>query len=592
MSKAKTGLALGVVAVLVVGVLAADLATAPRPGSALPGAGSATRADWIALSRRLAAPWPGSQLPSGGMPDHLSKGQPGTYGDGTIGLALLQTGTRDRNPRQVAAGLRAVDAETRSLKIDYNTHPFRVWAVAAAYGIARRRLSHRRSAGVAMRGWARWLRQQPSTWLWEPPYQNKVLAGALGVLEAQQTGLRSRVRGSILAGVARARAVRLVNQTIPSMASGSSAYVLSDPEQSPIAYHALSHAMYARAVRLLRSHASWRARRALRQLARASWLSMAPDGSVAYWGRSQGQSWALSAAAYGLAVSAREPGSPAGSDRRYYALALRALRRLRAYGVGPGGGHMIPALGHDPRGGARALDHYAHTPEYAGLTLIFLNWAIPLLPSNQAGGPIAADRPLAAVLGEGSGRFATVRGARVWFAAREGAGNLRYDFGPAAAQRLEGGRWRDVIPYRPKGGRGYDSAGPVLRSAGGRGLPVGYATKVTREGRVLVRGGFRRRGWLRKGVRFVIQPTACGVEVAVLGRKGDRYEFSAFFRGNVRPAVGARRARSGREVAAFNLPLRSSSIARGYHSASDAWLTRGRFVVEARRSQWVSMELC
>jgi len=319
---------------------------------------------------------------------------------------------------------------------------------------------------------------------------------------------------------------------------------------------------------------------------------MAPDGSVAYWGRSQGQSWTQSAAAYGLAATARERGSPAGADRRYYALAARALGRLRDYGVGPRGGHIIPALGHDRRGGVRALDPYARTPEYAGLTLIFLNWAIPLLPPGQARGRIAADRPLAAVLSEGSGRFATIRRGRVWFAAREGAGNLRYDFGPVAAQRLERGRWRDVIPYRPKGGRAYDSAGPVLQSAGGRGLPVGYATRVTRDGRVVVRGGFRRRDWLRKGVEFVVQPTSCGVEVAVQGRAGDRYEFSAFFRGDARPAIGERRARSDGEVAVFNLPIRSSSIERGYHSASDAWLTRGRFAVEARRNQWVSMELC
>ena len=115
---------------------------------------------------------------------------------------------------------------------------------------------------------------------------------------------------------------------------------------------------------------------------------------------------------------------------------------------------------------------------------------------------------------------------------------------------------------------------------------------MTREGRLVVRGGFRRRGWLRKGVTFVIQPTSCGVEVAVYGRAGERYEFSAFFRGNARPAIGERRARSGAQVVAFNLPIRSTSVGRGYHSASDAWLTRGRFVVEAPRDEWVRMELC
>jgi|SRR5215218_3868367 len=387
-----------------------------------------------------------------------------------IGLALLQTGTRDRNPRLVLAGQQAVSHEARSLGVHYNTHPFRVWAVAAAYGVARRRLTHRSSARRAMRRWARWLRRQPSVWLWGPAYQNKVLAGALAVLEAQRTGLRSPIWGSVLGGAARARAVRLVNETIPSLAGGRSAYVLSDPGPNPIAYHALSYAMYARAVRLLGRHASWRARRTIRQLARASWLATAPDGSVAYWERSQGQSWTLSATAYGLAVSARERGSPARSDRRYHALAARALGRLRAYGVGPRGGHIIPALGQDRRGAVRALDPYAHGPGYAGLALVFLNWAIPLLPADRAGGRVAADRPLGSVLSAGSGRFATVRRGSVWFAARERGGNLRYDFGPAAVQRLERGGWRDVIPYRPTTGSAATAPGRCCEAPAGAGF--------------------------------------------------------------------------------------------------------------------------
>ena len=471
MSMGTARLALGLAAVLALGVQAEDLAVAPEPpGSGVPDAASSTRADWIGLSRRLTSPWPSRQLPTGGIPDHLREGQPGTYGDGMIGLALLQTGTRDRNPRLVRAGLQAVSHETNSTSIHYNTHPFRVWAVAAAYGIASRRLRHWSIAREAMRRWAHWLRRQPSIWLWGPRYQNKVLAGALAVLEAQRTALRSPVFGSVLGGAARARAVRLVNQTIPSMAAGRPAYVLSDPGSSPIAYHALSYAMYARAVLLLGRHASWRARRTLPRLARASWLSMAPDGSVAYWGRSQGQSWTLSATAYGLAVSAREHGFAGRSDPKYHALAARALRRLRAYGVGPRGGHIIPALAQDRRGAVRALDPYAHGPEYAGLTLVFLNWAIPLLPAGQAGGRVAADRPLGSVLSAGSGRFATVRRGSVWFAARERGGNLRYDFGPAAVQRLERGGWRDVIPYRPTTGSAATAPGRCCEAPAGAGF--------------------------------------------------------------------------------------------------------------------------
>ena len=402
------------------------------------------------------------------------------------------------------------------------------------------------------------------------------------MLEAHRTGLSSAVEGSIFAPAARARAEQLVNRTIPSMARGRRAFVLSDPPQNPIAYHALSHGMYARAVTILGNRASPRTRDTLRRLARATWLSMAPDGSTAYWGRSQGQGWTLSAAAYGLAATASSERSSAATDRRYHALAARALGRLRGYGVGPLGGHTIPALAQDQRGGLGALDPYAHTPEYAGLSLVFLNWAIPLLPRGRAEGMIAADRPMAAVLSGGSGRFATVRRGRIWFAARQGAGDLRYDFGPVAAQRLGARGWRDVIPYRPTGESSYDSAGPVLLSGGGPGLPVGHAIRVARNGRVTVRGGFRRRKrWLRKGVKFSIRPTSCGVEVAVRGRRGDRYQFSAFFPG-----------KPSRNAARFNLPIQSSSTAGGYHSASHARLSRRRFVVEARRAQWVTMELC
>ena len=552
----------------------------------------ASRGEWRAVSRQLAAPWPKIQRRNGSLPDALRERRWARYGNGMAGLGLLQTGIRERKRRLVRAGVRAVSAETRRVFDSLAIQEFRIWAVAEAYSLVGRRLGHWGSARAARRRWASWLRHQRIWWLRQPLYENKVLVEAVAVLELLRTGLRSRVPRAVLGSgrsEARRRAVRLINRRIPAVASRPG-FVLSDPGPSPTAYHALSYAMYARAVRLLGRRASRRSRALLRRLGRTTSHMVAPTGDLAYWGRSQAEKWTLSAAAYGLAATAREPGSRRASDRRYHALADRLLRRLRAYGAGPRGEWIVPSIRQNRALGRRSLDRYSHAPEYTGLALVYLNWAIPLLPRRSAVGRIAADRPMRAVIGHGRARFAVVRQRNLWFAVRErGTGGFRYDFGPIAAKRLESGVWRDIVPLRPAA---HGSTGPVLRSGRRRGTPLGTSMRVTRTGRVLIRGGFRwRNRWLRRRVRFVVEPTDC-LSLLVSARAGDRYDFSAFLPSGRPHEVGPFYGRVGDRGAVFSEPLTSARLRRGYASASHARLTRGRFSIRARSSRFVGMGIC
>jgi hypothetical protein len=298
-------------------------------------------------------------------------------------------------------------------------------------------------------------------------------------------------------------------------------------------------------------------------------------------------SWTLSGAAYGLAATR---GASRPARRRYLAVADRLLARLRTYGSGPRGQWIVPALRQD-RGAIEAVDHYAHAPEYTGLALVYLNWAIPLLPRRAStAGRIPADRPLRAVIGQGRGRFAVIRQGPLWYAVRErGTGNLRYDFGVVAAERLEGGRWRHTVPLRP---RSTGSGGPVLRRGRTGGRPVGYAIRVARGGRVLIRGGFRgRRRWLRRGVGFAVAPSPCGPQLRVIARRGDRYSFTAFFRpGPLRTGPSFRSI--GDQSALFSEPLAAVSTGGSRPSPFDAHLTRARFSVRASRRGPLSFAMC
>jgi hypothetical protein len=566
----------------------------PAPGRA---------AGWSELARTMAAPWPGIQSPSGGLADYLDDvsavygGYRGSrYGDAMMGYALLQTGLRERDAVLRDAGVRALTLATLPERVWETPSVFEHMAVASAYNLTQ---AQPELAGPRAR-WAPWLRNLKTVRLQYKHYGNHWLVDAIAVLELQRSGLVSDVPGTILgdgAATARRRAVSLINVRVPRMVRAGRPFVLSDPPDNPIAYHGLSLGLYARAVRLLGPRAAPATRRVLRQAVRAAALMTAPSGDSTYFGRSQGQAWALSGTAYGASLLARLPGSPRGRKARARGVAQRALGRLRAaYPIAAGGQLITPALAADLRAGARGLDDYSGAPDMAGLALALLNWTLDLRPRESARAVLPADRGLRATISQDDGRFAVVRRGRTWFAVKmtrsrrpHQARDLRYDAGLVHALRRAGGRWRELVPQRPKNGAaGPPSAGPVLLD-GGPGYFNGRSIRTRRDGSVRLAGDFRRLGGRRlRAASLVYRPTRCGVALAFRARRGEAFRLSGFF--SHLPRLSRRGAGDGYQTVRASADRVRLSLARGTMASGErARLWRVGVALRVRKARRVGL---
>jgi hypothetical protein len=401
---------------------------------------------------------------------------------------------------------------------------------------------------------------------------NKSIVEAILLLELVRSDLRSDA-ASLLATVKRFLRSELPRASARYQSGGLA--VLGDLPLLPPAYHALSVGMLARTLQLLGDGAPSAARALLVRAARASLAAAAPDGDVAYHGRSQSQAWALTLAAYG---AERVPG---GANR---GLAERAITRLvKRYTIGPEGFLVTPSLDPDIDGAIPGLDEYVAGVPYTGLTLATLEWAIAAAGDAPAAGPPSG----ASLLGTGAGSWATSRRGEVWFAvkrSRTSTRDLRYDFGLVALKRRSGGAWREVLPPRPRTVAGFDG---VLKL--GSAVADGTRLRLGERGSIVADGGFRSRSgrWVRRGVTFRFTPVRCGVRMSWRARRGDRYAYSAFFRGS--PARSGRSVRDSTQSVRF--PERPT-LARdgGYASGTDVGLTRA--VARFRSGQRVAIEIC
>lgn len=566
---------------------------------------------WARLADRIAYPWLRLQRSNGTFVDRVRHRGRTRYGEAFLGYGLLQAGLRRDDRRLVNASLRAM-----RFSLSLPTHfqrrqsDFESLALPAAYNLARREAGGRAFRALR-RAWVRFLVTRRAKRVGvSDAYNNHVLADAVGLLEQFRSGVRSRAPSANLSA-RRARLQRLtrriVNVDVPRLArragvraGAQRAALLSDPPSNALAYQGLTLGLYARAIRLLGRRAGPAARRTLRQLANASWALAAPDGDLAYWGRSQEAAWALSFTAYGAEVAARLPGSSARLDARYRALADRALGRLETLHLRRGGLAIVPALYHGGRAALRGLDRYATGPAFTGLTLVGIEWTLAELRGRPRVGRLAAERRFAAALGHGESRFGVVRRGPVWFAvrmtpSRRWTRDLRYDFGLVALKtRDRRGRWRDVLPLRPRTAKGrgpVTGTGPALTraSAGARGRSL----RVTRGGTVVVRGDFAnehggvRRAWFR------FRPVGCGVELAFPVRGGERIRQTFFFRARRRrPAVGRRSIADRGQRISFSLPVRVRRHPLRYASGRDARLFRLDAALGARSNRVVRVRVC
>jgi hypothetical protein len=562
---------------------------------------------WPDLARAMAEPWPALQNDDGTFPDYVQGGKPGVsarYGESMLGYGLLGTGVRLNQRSFIDAGLRGVSYAVDHPELQRDRPSvFEDLAVASAYNLCRRHLADYAPFQRRKDAWEHWLRRSRMTRLDNVDhFVNKQVVEAAGVLELLRTGVHSSVPEATLGGArarARSLAIDLANHRVPAIAEqdavtvdGRQALVLSDPPSYALAYHALSSGMLARVVDLLGDLASSSAREVLREVVRASLRLTAPDGDLAWMGRSQEQAWALAATAYAAEVAAAAPGSDAAEDAAFRALSARALQRLRdAYPIGPTGLWIVPALGIDPVAGLRGLDHYAGASVYCGLTLVALGWVLDALGGGDvAPGSLPADVAGGASVGRGEAELGTVRDGDTWFAVKRACSradfpdDLRYDFGLLALKRpAAGGGFADLLPIRPRTEKQRDSAGPVLQAAGGPGLPHGQDLRVAGS-TVTVTGGFLGGdgGWRRRGVTFTFAPDgAGGVRLRFDAKAGDRFEHSVFFvdRG-AGPSADATSVADGALRAASDA-LHGVAFERGYASDAEPKLVRARLDLRA-----------
>jgi len=597
-------LALALVPATASAIRGAVPATASAAREDAPGRASVSAVpDPAALASAIAAPWPELQRADDGFRDYMEvRPSPprDKYGDAALGYALLQTGTRTGDARLIDSGLRALVRSAERVESSHSL-AFEQAALAAGYNLARRTVPAHPVFVAAQKRLERRLKtMRPVRLGHDERYFNQFLVDALAILELERTGLESSEPGTILhdRGASVGLVEALVNRELLAYTRGQTsragrAGLTTLATDGPLAYHALTLAYTARAIRLLEGRASPASRQLVQRYARATWAFMGPDGDVTYFGRSQQQSWVLAMTAYGMELAAQDADSTWAP--RFRAVSERALVRLAALHLGgPFGLHLTPAFQADLGVAATAQDDYVAGPAYTGLTVTGLEWLAEARRPGPAGG-LAADAPLAFRLGAGGGAFAVVSTGRLWYVVRQRPGvlaDLRSGSGLVALKvRDASGAWRNALPQRPitvvprtRGGE--DSAGPVLKLAGAAGLPYGRALRVAPRASVRWLVDFRRPGFgrLLRRATVTLQPSRCGVRMLVPARAGDRHEVSVFLPARPRPRrAGALALVGGGLRAARSKGPGAIAMGRTYFNATEGRLVRARLSARSPR---------
>lgn len=468
-----------------------------------PAARAASAPSPEALLRRMAAPWPGLQRADGTFPDAViaRTGPAGRdpYGTAMMGYGLLAAGVRVHNDAMVGAGLRALGQAAAHPAPDHLI--FEGLALASGYTLAARSVPRDPRFTAVRPAWAARLRAVRVLQIGKHAYSNWDAVEAVELLELARSGVRRD------AATLRRVAFGVMDHAVPRMLARGG--ILSDPPWEPLAYHAFTTALLARA----RAVAGLPVGRTVRRAVAATAALMSPSGDVAYLGRSDGEAWTLTM----TAAAARADGRPD--------LAARALTRLRAeYLGGPRGFRLTPS------GSVPALDTYAATVPYSGLALVGLAWAAD---ASARARPVAASR--SAILGGANGRFAVVRTPTVWFAVKEQPGraipgrsryarDLRFDAGLAALERHTETGWHALLPARPRTTSLTDAAALTLVRHGRRGRLSGTRIALADRGRAaVVAGTWRTSGGGRAGAaRVSYTATTCGVGIRIETTRGDR----------------------------------------------------------------------
>jgi hypothetical protein len=567
------------------------------------------RADMYTDVRDVGLPaaerWAAAQLADGTFPNpvaaEVARGY-GGFGPPMLLYSLYRAGQRDGRPELAAAADRGWPVAVRPER----ANAFDM--LAATYSL--RRLSLPADTRRFLEEYIRRYAKPIPGRCWGGPkcYGNLKLVYAAAVLSMTSSGVTSPYPGTHLADPVGSRraAAYIVNKTVPKVMRPLNARiagravagsVLSDPNDNPLAYHALSTFMLLLAVEDLGSQASAAARLAVKQSLEALSVLMSPDGDVSYVGRGQDQVWVPAVTAAALIKGAR---ITAGADPlragRYLTGASQALSRLSRLHVAPYGFRVVPGT----RTTMAGVDWYVNTLAYNGLTLFALQEAadaaagLPALPVV----PAPAVGPLQVTDREGSGLGVLANGDH-WIAVNARGrhrSDLRSDFGLAGLQvRLADGTWRSLLAPRPLTGfRRGSSAGPTVRRSGKVGLPQGRRLRVTANA-VRVGGGYKHPRpftWWRTRANAVYRAIPGGVRVTIGGlRRREEYRFLVFTPPGTGALVDPRTLRTAYGTWRFDRRVRITRLPSAFHSGPVENLEAFRIRIPARHRRRLALTI-
>ncbi|MGK2877163.1 MAG: hypothetical protein ACSLFF_01080 [Solirubrobacterales bacterium] len=502
------------------------------------------------------APWLTTQTKNGNF--NRPSGTPAVDGYGNAGIAygMLQEAARTGDDKYFKSAMKTF-AWIIKTRHSMNGVFYQMFS-ASAYNFARANFGNRIEFKRVRVAWANKLRrfQYQRGVLGSRYHYNKNLVEALEVIELYNTGLRGNSPRAILNDrrLALTRAVRLLNVHIPRRVEDYSQVVgvsegwpftgtvadMSDPPDNPPAYNAFVAGMYARAyAQLPPSQRTERMRLTAETMIRGVVARTAPDGDIAFDGRSQEQAWALSLAAYG-AWSASSFAT--GAEREIFlAFARRVIKRLENVHVTSAssfGFVLTPAAGCcDKRDMPPGQDNYYDVIKYSGLTAMTLGWAIADRPDDwQSGnGALPSDGLSNFIYGSGRGRFFQHRGADIYWFLRQQSDyfDARSDMAVAVMKvRNANGTWTDVVPPRPYTGGHHKPADPAAPCLVFR---KGCAYLELHGGTAIGGGAYEfeaiwrtaRRTLVRRG-SATVKPTATGLRLSWTGAVGDVFKFDNF----------------------------------------------------------------
>lgn len=477
------------------------------------------------------------------------------YANAGLAYAMLLEAVRSGDERYFASAMRTFAWINRT-RYPMEGVFYQLFS-AAAYNLAVERFASRNEFKRIRPGWADRIRRfRYLHGLLGSRYRyNKNLVEALEVIELYRTRLTSKAPKAILRDrrTAITRAIRLLNVQLArrvldyTVNAGTKegwpfaerVSLISDPPANPPAYNALTAALYMRAYERLPAKL-----RTVRMLQTAERMiggviaRVAPDGDLAFDGRSQEQAWALSSGAYAAWAASRFERAP--SKDIHLSFARRVVGRLETVHVTPEssfGFVLTPAAGCcDRQDMPPGQDHYYDVGKYSGLTAMTMGWALGVRPAawGSATALLPTDRPSNFVYELGRGRFYQHRGDKVYWLLRMQSDyyDARADMGLALLKiRADSGAWIDAVPPRPYTGghhRPPDPAAPCLL------FRLGCAYLDLSEGRPVGESYVFRARWrtargsqIRSGTATVT-PTASGLRLSWTAKAKDRFRVDTF----------------------------------------------------------------